>query len=151
MYKYILFWNYYFCRNKYDFFIESNIFIDYNSINKEVVMDSMDSMDKRIKFIRKHNKMTQKEFGEVLRLSQDQISLFERGLRLPKLDTIDLICLKFGVNYEWLQSGNGNVFDDPFKDLDAPEDLKELGRKIIDLPDKQYNKIIKMIEAFLND
>ena len=111
----------------------------------------MDTIDKRIKLIRKHNKMTQKEFGEVLRLSQDQISLFERGLRVPKLDTIDLLCIKFGVNQDWLETGNGEPFSDPFRDLDAPDHLKELGRKIIDLPDKQYNKIIKMIEAFLND
>lgn len=111
----------------------------------------MDSIDKRIKFIRKHNKMTQKEFGDVLRLSQDQISLFERGLRVPKLDTMDLICIKFGINQDWLETGNGEPFEDPFSDLDAPENLKQLGRKIIDLPDKEYNKIIKMIETFLND
>ena len=111
----------------------------------------MDSIDKRIKFIRKYKNMTQEQFGEVLRLSQDQISLFERGLRVPKLDTIDLICIKFGINYEWLKNGNGDMFSDPFEDVDAPEHLKSLGRKIINLPEDQYNKIVKIIETFLDD
>lgn len=114
-------------------------------------MDSFDSMDKRIRFIRKHNKMTQKQFGDVLRLSQDQISLFERGLRFPKLDTIDLICIKFGIDQDWLVNGNGEPFIDPFDSIDAPEQLKELGRKIIDLPEDQYDKIIKLIKTFLED
>ena len=43
------------------------------------------------------------------------------------------------------------MYNDPFENLDGPESLKELGRKIIQLPDKQYDKLIKMINAFLEE
>lgn len=111
----------------------------------------MNNIGKRIKLIRKEIGMTQSEFGAKLRLSQDQISSFELGKRNPQLDTIDLIEIHFGVNREWLINGTGEMYNDPFESLDGPESLKELGRKIIQLPDKQYDKLIKMINAFLEE
>lgn len=110
----------------------------------------MDTLGKRIRFIRKHNKMTQQDFGKVLRISQDHISLYELDKRTPKLSTLDLICIHFGVNNEWLNYGTGEIFKDPFKDLDGPEKLKELGRKIMSLPEEEYNKIITVISALLD-
>lgn len=111
----------------------------------------MNSIGKRIKLIRKENGMTQSQFGSKLRLSQDQISSFELGKRNPQLDTIDLIEIHFGVNREWLINGTGEMYKDPFEGLDGPESLKELGRKIINLPDEQYSKLIKLINAFLEE
>ena len=106
---------------------------------------------KRIKQIRKDLSMTQSEFGNKLRLSQDQISAFELGKRNPQLDTLDLIEIHFGINKEWLINGTGEMYNDPFENLDGPESLKELGRKIMQLPDKQYDKLIKMINDFLEE
>mgnify|MGYP004569910257 CR=1 FL=1 len=109
------------------------------------------SIGERIKFIRKEASMTQAKFGDKLRLSQDQISAIELGKRTPQLDTLDLIEIHFGINKDWLINGTGEMYQDPFHELDAPEELKELGRKILRRKDDEYKKIIKIINTLLDE
>lgn len=109
----------------------------------------MNEIGKRIKYIRKDNHLNQSDFGKKLRLSQDLISALELGKRKPQLDTLDLIALHFGVKLDWLLYGTGEIYKDPFEGIEGPEHLKELGRKIARLPENEYNKIIKIIDTFL--
>ncbi len=63
-------------------------------------MDIM--IGERIREIRAENKLTQREFGERLSVSQDTVSLWEKGKSLPSAEYIVLICRKFGVSSDYL-------------------------------------------------
>ncbi len=54
----------------------------------------------RIKIIRKGKGLTQKELGELAKISYKQIGLYEQGKRNPKLETINKIALALGVRIE---------------------------------------------------
>ncbi|MDR0936623.1 MAG: helix-turn-helix domain-containing protein [Oscillospiraceae bacterium] len=68
----------------------------------------------RIKFIRKANKLSQTEFGARLGESRSAINNIE-GNRLSKPELKEplyrLICREFNVRYEWLRTGEGEMFE----------------------------------------
>ncbi|MCC0666157.1 helix-turn-helix transcriptional regulator [Clostridioides sp. ZZV15-6597] len=65
----------------------------------------------RIKKVRKNLGFTQKEFAKKLGLSQNHLSYIERGERKVFQNLINAIFIEFGVNREWLKTGEGNVYD----------------------------------------
>lgn len=69
------------------------------------------SVGLRVKEFRTSQNLTQDELGSKLGVSRDAINNIERG-RLKKLPeaTIKLICLKFSVDYDWLMTGEGEMF-----------------------------------------
>lgn len=68
----------------------------------------------RIKMVREQNNMTQAEFGKRLGISRDVYANIEND-RLRKPETkepiIKLICKEFGVSYQWLVNGLGEMND----------------------------------------
>ena len=62
----------------------------------------MKEIGKRIKEIRVENKMSQKQFGEALSVSQDTVSLWENGKSLPTAEFIIAICERFQVSSDYL-------------------------------------------------
>lgn len=75
--------------------------------------DKMD-IHERIKMVREQNNMTQAEFGKRLGISRDVYANIEND-RLRKPETkepiIKLICKEFGVSYQWLVNGLGEMND----------------------------------------
>ena len=67
-------------------------------------------MQNRLKQIRKKLGCNQNEFAEKLGISVSNISSYEAGRRNPSDAVINLICEKFSVNKEWLETGNGEMF-----------------------------------------
>lgn len=68
-------------------------------------------MNERIKQIRNSLKLTRAEFGKRLGVSGDVINNLERGRVEPKEMIIKLICKEFGVSYQWLVNGLGEMND----------------------------------------
>ena len=66
-------------------------------------------MQNRIKLVRKHNKLTQTEFGERIGIKGNTITGYETGLRTPSAAVIKSISKEFGVSEEWLQTGDGDM------------------------------------------
>lgn len=64
----------------------------------------------RLKSLRKALKLSQAEFGEKLGVSRDVISNFENGRVELKDNFIQLICLKFSINENWLRTGEGDMY-----------------------------------------
>lgn len=62
-------------------------------------------MNARIKAIRQKFGLTQAQFAERIRLSQNYIALIESGKREPSDRTTTDICREFGVSLEWLKNG----------------------------------------------
>ena len=76
-------------------------------------------MNNRIKELRtvllkeKNNrKYTQKEFSDILGLSENFIWQIEKGERIRSDRTISDICREFGVNEVWLRTGEGEPFQE---------------------------------------
>ncbi len=65
-------------------------------------------MNERIKGIRKKMGLSQSDFAERIAISRSALAKIESGENRPSERTQMLICDKFGVNREWLQTGQGD-------------------------------------------
>lgn len=66
----------------------------------------------RLETLRRFMKMTQEEFGAELGVSGSTISTYERSIRNLDDQVRTNLVDKFGVRLDWLNKGEGNVFDD---------------------------------------
>lgn len=105
-------------------------------------------MNTRLKQIRKNEKLSQEAFGEKIFLSQDQISLLERGKRTVTDRTINDICREYGVNKNWLLTGEGDMYDDCFKSISIDDDVKEITNILYELDESDRDAILEMIKIF---
>ena len=93
-------------------------------------------MNIRLKELRNHTGLSQKDFGNKIFLSQDHISSLETSRRTLTNRSIKGICNKFNVNEEWLRFGNGKMFKD-----DTSEYIKErlrMLRKKLNFTQKEF-------------
>lgn len=74
-------------------------------------------MKDRIRTIRTQQSMTQTEFGAQLGASRAMITAYELGKVVPDKTMRMLICQRFNVNPEWLETGEGK----PYKEGLIPE------------------------------
>lgn len=80
-------------------------------------------MNEHIKKLRKALDLTQQEFASRIGSVQNTITGYETGRRVPSNQVISLICKTFGVNEEWLRTGEGEMFAPSVTDeLDALAD-----------------------------
>lgn len=118
----------------------------------------------RIRRIRKNcdGKMTQKEFGERLGVSMAVVTSYELDRVIPPEPTIRLICSTFGVDYDWLKFGEGEMYATndnavlaALDDLmtSENEETKALIRALARLDENELaaiNKLIRMIKKELD-
>lgn len=76
--------------------------------NEEVI--KVNTIEDRIKWLRKDKNMTQQEFADRIGTPRANIAGYERGIRTPSEAMISLICSKFAVNESWLRSGEGDPY-----------------------------------------
>lgn len=67
-------------------------------------------MKDRIRRIRKDLKLNQTEFGSMIGATQKMITTYETGTVVPDKSILLLICQKFNVNEDWLESGIGEPY-----------------------------------------
>ena len=104
----------------------------------------MDKISERIRFIRKNAGLTQAEFGSRIKAASNTVTCYETGSRVPSDAIIELICSKFGVDEEWLRTGNG----DPFGSVDRAKTVaKIVNRAMARSPEADRQKIISMATA----
>jgi transcriptional regulator with XRE-family HTH domain len=75
---------------------------------KSLPMDS--SVNKRVKELREKLGLNQRDFSKLLSLSGGYIAGIEVNLRKVNDRLIKLIVAEFGVNEDWLRTGNGEMF-----------------------------------------
>lgn len=102
-------------------------------------------MNKRIAKIREANKLTQAEFGERIKVSQNYVWMLESGRRTPADRTIDDICRVFNVNEHWLRTGEG--------DMTAPASREQelsryVGQLLADRPESIRSALITTLLRF---
>ena len=77
-------------------------------------------MNERIKKLRKHLDLTQREFGSRIGIKGNTIANYELGRNEPIDAVISLICREYNVNETWLRTGTGEMFNpSPRSALDA--------------------------------
>ena len=68
------------------------------------------SISKRIRELRKLKNLNQVEIAEALGVAQSTISQYEAGKRTPECDVLEKIKRIYGINLNWLVSGDGAMF-----------------------------------------
>ena len=72
----------------------------------------MNTINGRVKILRKHLKLTQAAFAKHIGVSsQSRMGSIERGETKVSESRIMLICKEFGVSENWLRNGEGEMFD----------------------------------------
>jgi transcriptional regulator with XRE-family HTH domain len=100
------------------------------------------TVSSRIKFVRKTLKLSQRKFSELLSLSSGYIAGVECNAREPNSRLVKLIAAQFGVNEEWLRTGNGEMIVEPGTD----EKTARLVGLFNDLPPHYQNVVLGMID-----
>jgi transcriptional regulator with XRE-family HTH domain len=77
------------------------------------------TVNKRIRQARQTLNMTQTDFSKAIYVSSGYTAEIENGHRVANDRIIHLICLTFGVNEQWLKTGEGEMF------LTSPVERKE--------------------------
>lgn len=67
-------------------------------------------MNDRIKQLRKDQCMTQVEFGNRIGVQGSTVTFYEKGTRSPSESVVRSICREFGVNRNWLDNGEGEMY-----------------------------------------
>lgn len=92
----------------------------------------------RVKAVRKAKRMSQAEFGEAIGLKQGAISRIEQdGVPITE-QNIAIICKTFRIRREWLETGEGEMFNDGEPGIFA-EFAKEYQ---LSLPEQQLTKYL---------
>ena len=98
-------------------------------------------MNERIKAIRKKLGLSQTDFAERIAISRSALAKIESGENRPSERTQLLICDKFGINREWLQTGQG----ERLRRAACDELIPRLHQVLV-----RYPTIANMISQFLN-
>ena len=85
-------------------------------------------MKNRIKLLRKDLKLTQKEFGDAIKVSNSNISNIENGSVNLTDRNIYEIYSKFNINKDWLKYGIGDMYID----LNKENEIKNIINEFID-------------------
>lgn len=95
----------------------------------------------RIKKIRKEANLTQEKFAERLGLKRNTIATYETGKSEPMDNIIVSICREFGINENWLRTGEGNMK----KPLTRNQEIFNFANDVMELNDEKFKK--RFVEA----
>ena len=73
--------------------------------------------------------MTQQQFANRIGVSRNTIATYETSVRVPIEAVLLSICREFGVNEEWLRTGEGEMYIDITPDLELSRWFGQLLRE----------------------
>lgn len=94
-----------------------------------------DTVGKRIKDLRKHFRLTQKKFADVIGISQGNLSEMEKDKFYPSVETVISIIKYFHVSADWLLLGSGPGPDPLYTTETIDKALKRAEELLKELPD----------------
>ncbi len=94
------------------------------------------SVGERIKQLREFLGLTQTEFASRIGLTYKMLGLYERGKYEPPEKVLKLISSTFGVSYEWLKEGKGEMWGRKDKAIleGAVARLREFAERLVRIP-----------------
>lgn len=104
-------------------------------------------MVNRIKMVRETLKLSQREFGEKLGVSRDVISNIEYNRVQPKKLFLRHICQLYNINEHWLDTGEGNMFNENPNETDKLEEALKVFKSLYpDFQDYALNQLKNLAE-----
>lgn len=94
----------------------------------------------RIKRLRKHLDLTQQKFGERIGIKGNTVAQYELGRNEPIDAVLSLICREYHVRKEWLQTGEGEMFEE------SVSSVMEKLRSDYSLNDFDYNFVYEYLK-----
>ena len=101
----------------------------------------MTSFSERIKELRSQRKLSQRELGRALNLSNASIAMYETGKRMPDIETLEAICDYFNVSMDYmlgkedlsvrLLDGEEMLIVDAYRQ--APENIRKAIRQLLEV------------------
>ena len=98
-------------------------------------------LNERIKDVRLTRKLSQTDFAKKISVSRSAVCKMESGENSPSEQTIKLMCKEFGVNEDWLRTGQGDMFKPRTKN----EELLSFVNDVMELEDDSFKK--KLVNA----
>lgn len=122
----------------------------------------MDNIINRFKKIREEAKLSQKDFGEKINISQSQIASYENGHRNLTERTINDICRVFNINKNWLLNNIGPMYEVTKEDEILSESIAKLSlsenkqihqilTQLTKLDDKYIDLINKLLDGLIDE
>ena len=110
-------------------------------------------MKDRIREVREHFGLSMEKFGSRIGIGKASISLLESGKNNPSIQTIALICREFGVNEQWLRTGEGEMFaqtrasvlDRLSTEYDLSREQRSVIEAFLDLDPQERDVILKYV------
>lgn len=87
----------------------------------------MDTINDRIRELRKSLNLSQTDFGKPIGLSRDEVKNIEYKKTTPKEITIPLMCEQYGISEAWLRSGEGQMMEERSEGDDLDRIFAEIG------------------------
>lgn len=104
-------------------------------------------MNERIKKIRKELHLTQDDLANKLNVSKNFIWMIEKGDRLPSDRTVKDLCREFGINENWLRTGEGQMIEP----LDRNTEIARLVANMKKTPDSMKSKLTLLLQQVDDD
>ena len=111
------------------------------------------TIGERIKILRKEKCLSMEDFGAIIGMCKSAVSRIENGVNGTTDQTIRSICREFGVNEQWLRTGEGEMFEQTrasvLDRLSTEYDLSREQRSVIeaflDLDPQERDVILKYV------
>lgn len=104
-------------------------------------------MNERLKELRTTLGITLEEFGKRIGITRSAVGHLEKGSRNLTEQTLKSICREFGVNEEWLRTGEGEMF----VPLTRSEAIAEFAGSLMKEEDASFKKRLVEALAKLNE
>lgn len=98
---------------------------------------------RRVCEVRKARGLTQEELAAKADVSPTHISVLERGVKLPNLDTFIAIANALDISADYLLQDVVNRSEE--------SQVNELTSRLMELPEETRKRIIRALNAFLED
>ncbi|MEN3130346.1 helix-turn-helix domain-containing protein [Bacillus albus] len=104
-------------------------------------------LNERLKLIREYYKMSMNTFGEKIGMTSSNVSRMEKGQRVITDRTIKLVCNEFGIDENWLRTGEGEMF----AKLDDDEKLMKFVANLVKNEDKNTQELFMTLYSLKDE
>lgn len=92
--------------------------------------EMFNTLSARLKTLRNTLSLTQQEFADRLNVPRNTIGGYEVGKSNPSDAAVNNICITFNINENWLRTGEGEMFSEPFNNSSIGERIKLLRKEL---------------------
>lgn len=107
------------------------------------------SLGTRLRELRENRGLYQKDVATKIGVTPGAISYYEKDIKKPGRDVLDKLASFYGVTTDFLLNGKKNTLSDIEKKF--PEGVHILRRASQELTEEDRKKMVKLIEAFLDE